>query len=197
MSSYPNVLVQLLLGEGGAGLRGERAEVQRRVQRGEERHVRTRSHPSLSHPEVHRKWGRARHRHRHRAIWERKESWVTTFIPTKKKNTFTYTKHRRKQYLKGGQCKQTQVNHCLEKGWLIYTAITHTRSTTNPSAKIEPLSQAVGKVTIYMYIQSTSRVGKRAKNKNTVAGYSFQDNIRDALCSSLKGKRNWTLVFSI
>lgn len=117
--------------------------------------------------------------------------------PQKKKNTFTYTKHRRKQYLKGGQCKQTQVNHCLEKGWLIYTAITHTRSTTNPSAKIEPLSQAVGKVTIYMYIQSTSRVGKRAKNKNTVAGYSFQDNIRDALCSSLKGKRNWTLVFSI
>ena len=52
---YPDVLVELLLGEGGVGLRREGGEEQRRVQRGEERRVGTRAHPPLSHPEVHGK----------------------------------------------------------------------------------------------------------------------------------------------
>lgn len=60
-NAYPDLLMQLLLGEGAARLRGERCEEQWLVQRGQERCVRTRAHPPLSHPEVHRKERRAGH----------------------------------------------------------------------------------------------------------------------------------------
>lgn len=49
--------MQLLLGEGGAGLRGERGEEEGRVQRGEERRVRAGAQAPLSDPEVHGKGG--------------------------------------------------------------------------------------------------------------------------------------------
>lgn len=45
--------MQLLLGEGGAGLRGERGEEEGRVQRGEERRVRAGAQTPLPDPEVH------------------------------------------------------------------------------------------------------------------------------------------------
>lgn len=51
--AHPEVLVQLLLGEGGAGLRGERGEEEGRVQWGEKRRVRAGAQTPLSDPEVH------------------------------------------------------------------------------------------------------------------------------------------------
>lgn len=68
---YPDVLVQLLLGKGGAGLRGERGEEKGWVQGGEERRVRTRAQTPLSNPEVHGKGGHTRHRRCHRGVWEK------------------------------------------------------------------------------------------------------------------------------
>lgn len=65
--------MQLLLGEGGAGLRGERGEEEGRVQRGEERRVRAGAQTPLSDPEVHGK----RRPHTagtgavNRGVWER------------------------------------------------------------------------------------------------------------------------------
>lgn len=69
--AHPEVLVQLLLGEGGAGLRGERGEEEGRVQRGEERRVRAGAQTPLSDPEVHGKGGHTRHRRCHGGVWEK------------------------------------------------------------------------------------------------------------------------------
>lgn len=69
--THPEVLVQLLLGERGAGLRGEGGEEEGRVQRGEERRVRARAQTPLSDPEVHGKGGHTRHGRCHEGVWEK------------------------------------------------------------------------------------------------------------------------------
>lgn len=58
---YPYMLLKLLLREGRAGLRGKRAEKQRRVQWRKECRVGARAHPPLSHPEIHGKQSDAEH----------------------------------------------------------------------------------------------------------------------------------------
>lgn len=63
--------MQLLLGEGGAGLRGERGEEQGRVQGGEERRVRAGAQTPLSDPEIHGKGGHTRHRRCRGGVWEK------------------------------------------------------------------------------------------------------------------------------